>query len=189
MLNQTVRTIKTDAEKARDELANRLEKKLAEPGISPQKKGGLKRVYRRELAELEEKIKKYESGKKVICIQINVHWTYGGNYGAQAQCTAYITTEDGTKQYIGKKTRGWGYDKLSVAVAYALNESPDMLALLYEVHRANPKQYGIGNHSNFLYWEDGGVGYLEFEDAFMACGFDRVTSGGTDCEEWYTYAR
>lgn len=70
--------------------------------------------------------------KTVNCITIGIDWSKN-DYGMQAAATVTIIYSDGSQECLqGCRTGGWGYDKSSSAVSYALRESDYMYKLMYE---------------------------------------------------------
>jgi hypothetical protein len=106
-------------------------------------------------------------------IRISVDWVNSSVWGKNPH--AEIWTEDG---YFTGRASGCGYDKLSTAVAEALNKSNSILKLLYNKYeqalrkdkKANKCEvlgYGSGYSKPYF---DGGVGYSSFQNIFNNLG-------------------
>ena len=123
---------------------------------------------------------------ELVSIKIVVEWAKSKTWGANPTAEAwflYRGANGNESEYI--KTRsvtGCGYDKLSTAVAEALNQSNAVLKLLYtEKNRAKNK--GLKNHEIFGYGSgygilpsiEGGVGVSCYPDIFKKVGFEFKT--------------
>lgn len=89
----------------------------------------------------------------------------------------------------GGPTGGWGYDKMSTALAEALNKSPEFLKILLDARAKGKKlPYGVHLFNGEPYsprWA-GGVGTECFIDVLKACGYN-VTYIRTGIKDSETY--
>lgn len=94
----------------------------------------------------------------------------------QAQATVSFSTTTGSyKDFHGGPTGGWGYDKMSTALADALNKSPEFMKLLMDA-RAKKKtlSYGVSLNAGkpfFPRW-DGGVGIECYITVLKSLGYN-----------------
>lgn len=113
-----------------------------------------------------ERIDTVSNADDVVSVTINVEWTKGGTYGAQAVATAEVRYKGGEyAKYYGQRTSGYGYDKESTAIASALNQSNGLLKAMYRiknssihVHSQNRNLIGYGSGYGTLPYFEGGVG-------------------------------
>ena len=137
-----------------------------------------KEIDKQERNQLE-KLKNAENAPDLKYIDISVYWTKSRTWGAIPH--AEIRTNNGI--YRGTAS-GCGYDKESAAIAEALNQSPEIMKLLYKVKEKHPAKahrelFGYGSGYGILPYFEGGVGYSCFETIFKNCGCicSRVGSG------------
>ena len=117
-----------------------------------------------------EKLRTAENAPDLKYICISVEWTKSRTWGAIPH--AEIRTNNGL--YTGT-AGGFGYDKESAAIAEALNQSPEIMKLLYTIKEKHPTKahrelFGYGSGYGILPYFEGGVGYSCFETIFKNCG-------------------
>lgn len=117
-----------------------------------------------------EKLRTAENAPDLKYICISVEWTKSRTWGAIPH--AEIRTNNGI--YTGTAS-GCGYDKESAAIAKALNQSPEIMKLLYNIKEKHPSKahrelFGYGSGYGILPYFEGGVGYSCFETIFTRCG-------------------
>ena len=117
-----------------------------------------------------EKLRTAENAPDLKYIYISVEWTRSRTWGAIPH--AEIRTNNGI--YTGTAS-GCGYDKESAAIAEALNQSPEIMKLLYNIKEKHPAKahrelFGYGSGYGILPYFEGGVGYSCFETIFTRCG-------------------
>lgn len=113
-----------------------------------------------------EKIETVENAKDVNDFSVLVEWKRNNTWGYNPTATVRA----GNTYTIGKAS-GCGYDKLSASIAYAMNENPEILRILYDhAEKGLDFPYSI-EFSYGLPWFDGGCGVSCFRNVFDACGF------------------
>lgn len=151
----------------------------------------IRNIFDKRLAADVKYIDKIAAAELPTQCKIEINYTKGGAYGAQA----YAELWTGCGYYKGKRTSGCGYDKASTAAAYALNQSPEIMRVLFEreekrlAKREKPTRrdfigYGCfdGDGQAYLIPRfDGGVGLSSVVDILRAIGFDVKNYGG---EKW-----
>lgn len=137
-----------------------------------------------------EKLNTAENREKVYSITISVEWkrSYTWGYNPSAICT--IVTENNCQRYYGSAS-GCGYDKLTAAIAQALNQCEALIGAMYDCkehairkgYRDNAQtnnsnrdciHYGAG-YGALPYFE-GGVGWCSFAGLFETLGFKCIAS-------------
>lgn len=118
-----------------------------------------------------EKLRTAENAPDLKYIYISVEWTKSRTWGAIPH--AEIRTNNGI--YTGTAS-GCGYDKESAAIAEALNQSPEIMKLLYNIKEKHPAKahrelFGYGSGYGILPYFEGGVGVSCFESILNKCGF------------------
>lgn len=161
--------------------------KLTEKQAKAQTIEQVKREAAKKLNKQLEKISEIENAKDLQDLEIAINWKKSATWGWCPQ--AYIRSHllDEQKDHYYERTEGyasgWGYDKLSSAIASALNDSNGALKLLYTAEekrlrkainglkqsRADFIGYGSG-YGSTPYFE-GGVGYSSQESIFENLGF------------------
>lgn len=151
----------------------------------------IRNIFDKSLAVNIKYIDKIAAAERPTMCKIEINYTKGGAYGAQA----YAELWTGCDYYKGRRTSGCGYDKASTAAAYALNQSPEIMRVLFEreekrlAKREKPTRrefigYGCfdGDVQNyFIPRFDGGVGLSSVVEILRAIGFDVKNYGG---EKW-----
>lgn len=155
--------------------------------------------YAAELAKVEAA----ENAAEIISIEIDVTWTRSRTWGANP--TAEITTrsENRYNRFTGTAS-GWGYDKFTAAIGTALNQSPEVLKMLYtvqekafsEMDETARRAYAAQNESNrdtihygagygILPYFEGGTGWCSFVGVFEKCGYKVSHSHSTKHNDYY----
>lgn len=155
--------------------------------------------YAAKLAKLEAA----ENAADIISIEIDVTWTRSRTWGNNPAAEITTRSENGYNRFTGTAS-GCGYDKLTAAVGSALNESPEVLKMLYTVQekafsemdesarRAWKKQnesnrdtihYGAGY--GILPYFEGGTGWSSFAGTFEKCGYTVAHSHSTKHSDYY----
>lgn len=126
----------------------------------------MKKRYEKKLSSKLEKIEAAENRKVVLSISISVEWkrSYTWGYNPNAEVTIKKVNKDGYFSYdcYHGYASGCGYDKLSTAIANALNNDTDLFGYLCEVKeraiRKGKKPTATWNESNadFIHY---GAGY------------------------------
>lgn len=125
----------------------------------------------KQVSDFNEKADKIAQAKDLKELYINVEWARSRVWGMNPHAEIW-----GNGYFTGSAS-GCGYDKLSSAVAEALNKNYSALKLIYNLYekelRKNPNatphsvNYGMG----YLYpYYEGGVGYSCFSQIFKKAG-------------------
>lgn len=131
----------------------------------------------------------------LIDAKINVEWTKSRTWGANPSAECWYSYELDGRTHSGYvksgSVSGCGYDKLSTAVAYCLNQINEVLKPMYlakdKANFASAKSQGEANQSIFGYGSgygilpsiEGGVGVSCYDRIFNAIGYEfkSLTSG------------
>ena len=146
----------------------------------------LKRKFNEEMKYLD----KIESAGTITSATISI-WFPSRSAQARANVSyTYIKGGNTHKASVsGGPTGGWGYDKLSAALADALNKSPEFMKILMDARARRKKlPYGVTLNSGkpfFPHW-DGGVGVECHMDVLKASGYN-VEYIRTGIKDSYTY--
>lgn len=120
-------------------------------------------------------------------IKISVEWKKSRMWGMNPNAKAFIQTKEqtGYTTYSGS-IGGCGYDKLSTAIARCLNQSKELLKLLYakknrNVEANNVELFGYGSGYGLLPYFEGGVGVSCYPKIFESIGYEfrTVATGKT----------
>ena len=155
----------------------------------------LKRIAKAEEKRKEEAIQNFETvlnaGDLKECT-ITVIWAKSRTWGANPKAEANFCYYEKDSKYLRYETvcsssiGGCGYDKLSTAIAEAINQINPILKALYKeknktknVKLRNYDIFGYGSGYGILPRFEGGVGVNCYPDIFKAIGykFETVTSG------------
>lgn len=149
------------------------------------------------------KVESAENAADIISIEIDITWTHSRTWGYNP--TADITTrsENGYNRFTGTAS-GCGYDKLTAAVGSALNQSPEVLKMLYtaqekafsEMNESARRGWKNQNESNrdtihygagygILPYFEGGTGWSSFAGVFEKCGYTTAHSHSTKRSDYY----
>lgn len=132
----------------------------------------IEKEYRQELEGLD----RASEAPELQSVQIRVEWKRSTMYGMNPHATVIINQ---VNRYEGKAS-GCGYDKLSAAIADALNKSAVAKRALYQAKEKailegkNPASnreciaYGAGY--GVLPYFEGGVGLISLVNVLQACG-------------------
>lgn len=125
--------------------------------------------------------------KTVTSISISIEWVKNRTWGGCPKAEIRVCYSDNTcNSYESGRITGCGYDKESTAVAQALNQSNDLLHMLYAVKESAPQAqnrdllgYGSG-YGNLPYFE-GGVGVSCYPHIFEKIGlkWEGISHGKT----------
>ena len=106
-------------------------------------------------------------------IQLSTEWTKNRTWGANPHTELWAFGE-----YTTGAASGCGYDKLSTAIAQALNKNKYVMSLLYKAKNKLQKlPYGSGY--GVLPYFEGGVGYSSIRNVLQAIGFKEVAYNET----------
>lgn len=128
-----------------------------------------------------ETIKAAEEANDVHIFNISVEWKKSKTWGANPHATI---TGDQVRTF--GRASGCGYDKLSAAIAQAMNENPEImrvLCLYAETGAAFP--YSVHTFAGVPF-VDGTCGVEFFPDVFDACGYSFRCVGSGDMFDCYT---
>lgn len=144
----------------------------------------------------------FNSVGEISRIEVNVDWVRSQTWGANphAEVSLYVEGE-GWKRFNGTAS-GCGYDKLSTAVAEAINQCDlfrrDLAEFWYNRKKLSEKSekydgqipYGFNYHSKMRVpaFEDG-VGYDCFDRIFKLMGYKRVGYHDSKMNDWYAYEK
>lgn len=149
-----------------------------------------KAVYK-EIERTTAKILDIANSGTLHSVKISVEWKRSRMWGSNptAECWATFVNKDGDMDSVYIKTGsigGCGYDKLSTAVAQALNEVKPVLKALYRVKNNNVAAknhdiFGYGSGYGILPSIEGGVGISCYPAIFEKLGYEfkTVASGKT----------
>jgi len=149
-----------------------------------------KKAYKQIEREVEQ-INAISAAGKLISAKISVEWKRSATWGANPTAEAWIRfiNKDGQTDSIYLKSSsigGCGYDKLSTAIAEALNQSNEVLKPLYllknkNIEAKNHELIGYGSGYGIKPKLEGGVGVSCYPAIFNKIGFDfkTVASGKT----------
>lgn len=167
-----------------------LTEKQKQKSVEEQKKIILKKLQKKsdsELVELSKKLKDVAGAPAFFSAVVSVEWKRSATWGKNPTATAKIKTENGTTILNGSTVTGCGFDKLSEAVARALNASNALKKVLYQkFEKALQKDpaarlcgifgYGSGYELPEI---EGGCGVSIFREIFKKCGFlfEEIASG------------
>lgn len=130
------------------------------------------RKEQREIAKEVEKVRAEKEQKPVKKIEIVVEWKKSRTWGNCPKAIAKVCFYDGTfTRFEGSRVMGYGYDKLSTAVAEVLNEFLKGACYKYADNIKALKPYGIRFYDykglEHVYFE-GGVGVSCYRDCLEA---------------------
>ena len=167
-----------------------LTEKQKQKSLDEQKKIIFKKLQKKsdvELVELSKKLEEVAAAPEFVGAVVSVEWKASRTWGKNPTATAKIKNANGTTVVTGSSVSGCGFDKLSEAVARALNASNAIKKVLYqkfeEALQNDPAAslrdvvgYGSGYELPEL---EGGCGLSTFREIFKKCGFlfEEVASG------------
>ena len=129
---------------------------------------------------------------RTFTVNVNVEWKRGAynTYNATATVAAFIPGIRGDES-VGR-ARGWGYDKESAAVCYAVSDNPLMQTFaMWSEFNPNTEKYGTQPVRKTDYGYDycfDGAGIEVFKDLMRGNGFDVRESHGNSFDS-YTFTR
>ena len=125
-------------------------------------------------AERIAKIEAAENAEDVNSITINVEYYRSRTWGWNPTATVI-----GRYDYTHGSASGCGYDKTSAAMSYAMNDSPEVMRILYKHAEAGETfPYSVHTFAGVPSF-DGGCGVTCFYAVFEACGYKfRQTADG-----------
>lgn len=95
-----------------------------------------------------EKLNAAENREKVYSIAISVDWKRSQMWGYNPNASCTIVTENGCQSFYGSAS-GCGYDKLTAAIADALNQCNALMGVMYDCkERAMRKGYRDNAQTN-----------------------------------------
>lgn len=171
-----------------------------EKAIEAAIKRAYKEIEKRE-AEAIAEIEAAENAPDLIYCNISVEW-HKNNYWGMNPHAATVSNNGG---YHGKAS-GCGYDKLSAAIASALNQDKSIKRMLYiaaeqaiedgnaPIRTANGcyiyrDSIGYGSGYNVLPYFEGGVGVSCFASIFEKCGYIFKAHSSPKHFDFYTIYR
>jgi hypothetical protein len=160
-------------------------------------KRAFKELEKSELTQLS-KLHLAEIAPDLTYCNISVEWVRNSYWGNNPHAT--VTTNNFTSH---GKASGCGYDKLSAAIASALNQDPAVLKMLYtaaekaiEEGKAPQKNntgcytyrdtLGYGSGYSILPYFEGGVGVSCFQSIFEKCGYNFKVGASSRCFDSYS---
>lgn len=167
-----------------------LTEKQKQKSIDEQKKIIFKKLQKKtdnEILELAKKLEEASAAPAFLGAVVSVEWKASRTWGKNPTATAKIKTTNGTTAITGSPVPGCGFDKLSAAVARALNASDAIKKVLYQKFEetlqndpAASLREALGYGSGYELPEfEGGCGVSTFRKIFKNCGFlfEEVASG------------
>lgn len=169
-----------------------LTEKQKQKSIDEQKKIIFKKLQKKtdkEILELAKKLEEVAAASEFLGADVSVEWKRSATWGKNPQATTKIKTANGTTVVTGSPVSGCGFDKLSEAVARALNASNAVKKVLYQKFEetlqndpAASLRDVLGYGSGYELPEfEGGCGVSTFREIFKNCGFlfEEVASGSS----------
>lgn len=127
-----------------------------------------------------------EKAPALVEMKISVEWKKNRTWGSNPTCEAWIRVENDSHYYNSGSIGGCGYDKLSTAVANAVNQDNSFLRAMYAIKEQNVttknhELFGYGSGYGVLPRLEGGVGVSCYPSIFEKIGFkfNSVASGKT----------
>lgn len=164
--------------------------KQKQKSFEEQKKIIFKKLQKKadcEILELAKRLKEVAAAPKVLGATVSVEWKASRIWSKNPRATAKIKTENGTTVLTGSSVSGCGFDKLSEAIARALNASDALKKVLYQKFEealqndpAASLREVLGYGSGYELPEfAGGCGVSTFREIFEKCGFtfEEIASG------------
>lgn len=169
-----------------------LTEKQKQKSLKEQKEILFKKLQKRkekEILQLSKKLKEVAAAPEFLGAVVSVEWKRSTVWGKNPTATAKIKTANGTTVLTGSPVSGCGFDKLSEAVARALNASNALKKVLYQKFEealqndpAASLRDVLGDGSGYeLPALEGGCGVSTFREIFKNCGFvfEEVASGSS----------
>lgn len=169
-----------------------LTEKQKQKSIDEQKKIIFKKLQKKadsEILELAKKLEEVAAAPEFVGAVVSVEWKASRTWGKKPTATAKIKTANGTTVFNGSTVSGCELDKLSEAIARALNASNAVKKVLYqkfeEALQNDPAAslcdvLGYGSGYELPEFE-GGCGVSTFREILKKCGFvlEEVASGSS----------
>lgn len=119
-----------------------------------------------------EKLAAAERAAAPEYITVSVEWVRSRTWGANPNATV-----EGAQSRTYGKASGCGYDKESAAIAYAMNENPEIMRILYDhAEQGEPFPYSVHTFAGVPSF-NGGCGVSCFREVFESCGYDWHDNG------------
>lgn len=143
----------------------------------------IKRAYKeieKDMADYFEHLREAEQAGILKSATISIEWKRSAMWGNNPTAELQTTFEkDGYTHYSrvnGSSVGGCGYDKESTAAAQVLNQSPEVMKLLYDAAERQPDKkhrdaLGYGSGYGILPYFEGGVGVSCFRSIFEKLGY------------------
>lgn len=117
-----------------------------------------------------------EKAGELTGMKISVEWKKSRMWGSNPTCEAWIAVKGDSNYYNSGSIGGCGYDKLSTAIANAVNQDNAFLKAMYLLKEANPTAnnhalFGYGSGYGILPRLEGGVGVSCYPAIFDKIGF------------------
>ena len=159
-------------------------------------------AYNKYLVNDASKLDTAAAAPDISSISIHVHWSRNSVWGWNPTATVTTYSVTGGRTVTTGHASGCGYDKLSAAVANALNNNPGILKALYMVKEqalkegyapepganySNAKCIAYGAGYGAIPYYEGGVGINSTLDTLKKCGFTLVTSDRSGKHDDYFY--
>lgn len=134
----------------------------------------IERVNAKNTAKRLKMIEAAENAEDVSSVTINVEYYHNRTWGWNPTATLI-----GRNDYTSGRASGCGYDKTSAAMSSAMNDSPEIMRILYK-HAENGEKFPYSVHTFAgVPAFDGGCGVTCFYAVFEACGYKfRQTANG-----------
>jgi hypothetical protein len=143
------------------------------------------------IEQKETRLNTIANAGELVSIKISVEWKRSRTWGSNPTATVRVTKAGGySDTYVGSAS-GCGYDKESAAIAKALNQSNELLKLLYLAKEAQPlcnnhELFGYGSGYGILPSIEGGVGVSCYPRIFEKLGFKWSSTGSGKSFDCYT---
>ena len=130
------------------------------------------------------KIEAAENAPDIDFISISVEWFKSRTWGNNPE--ANVIT--GYAKYQSERISGCGYDKESTATAKAMNQSPEILKLLY-IYAENEKEFPYGTGYDILPTFAHAVGFNCHRNILEACGMKYLHGSHGKVYDTYEFER
>lgn len=137
-----------------------------------------------------------ENTSKVKEIKISIKWIKNRTWGYCPKSEIELWSDEGYERYTCRTVTGYGFCKLSTAIANLLMESNNLVAELYTI-KNKPRNINIHNHGVFGYgsgygilpYFEGGVGERSILGVLENLNFKLVSSNSTATTNFYHLKR
>jgi len=176
-------------------------KGIEEMTFSKFKKVLVSKIKEKSALRLSEKIKEVKSVEnklfKITEIKITVEWAKSKMWGLNPTAEVWVSFKDAKgntdcEYFKSRYVSGCGYDKLSTAIAEALNQSDVLKANLYKSankNKSNRDIFGYGSGYGVLPYFEGGVGVSCYPSIFKAIGLKWQSVAGGKMFDIYNVSR